>query len=84
MAHSHPAQLLVQADELKCSIALYGGAEVIKQINELLKVTEEQGLHEAQPEFEALLIAMRSDLGLSNLFPLRAEVQKLFSSSTNP
>lgn len=83
MQSEEDAQFLLKADELKSSITLYGNAEVIKQINELLQKAEEQGPHKAQPEFESLMIAMRADLGFSNLYPLRAEVQKLFSSSTN-
>jgi len=72
-------QLQLQADEFKTSIALYGSGEVIKSINRLLEKAATDGPHQAQEAFEALLLAMRADLGQSNLYPFRNELKQLFS-----
>jgi hypothetical protein len=72
-------QLQLQADEFKTSIALYGSSEVLKSINRLLEKAAADGPHQAQSVFEELLLAMRADLGQSNLYPLRNELKQLFS-----
>lgn len=73
------AQLQLQADEFKTSIALYGSGEVLKSINRLLEKAAAEGPHQTQEAFEALLLAMRADLGQSNIYPLRNELKLLFS-----
>jgi hypothetical protein len=70
-----------EADELKTSIVLFGSPYVVKELNRLLKKTTEEGPIAAQEEFQSLLLAMRTDLGQSSLYPLRNELKKLFATS---
>lgn len=70
-----------EADELKTGIGLYGSAEVVKNMNQLLSKTGANGFHQSEEAFQSLLLAMRTDLGQSNLYPLRNELKKLFATS---
>ncbi|MCB0583259.1 MAG: hypothetical protein KDD10_28525 [Phaeodactylibacter sp.] len=79
MKEGQKAKLQLQADEFKSSIGLYGSMEVIKRINLLLEQAAREGPHQSQAEFEELLLAMRSDLGQDNIYPIRNEIQKLFT-----
>lgn len=77
------ATLQLQADELKSSLALIASAEVLRELNKLLEQAAQEGISQAQPAFEALLLAMRRDLRLSTLYPLPSEMKKLFSNPQN-
>lgn len=72
--------LELQADELIGSLSLYAGSEVLAQFNELTRIAREEGIEQSQDAFEEMLFLMRADLGNSNLYPIRAELTKLFSS----
>lgn len=74
-------QIQFEADELKTGIGLYGSAEVVKNMNQLLSKANTEGWHHSEEAFQSLLLAMRTDLGQSNLYPLRNELKKLFPTS---
>jgi len=67
----------------KARIALHASREVIQAFNQLstLLAKEAPTTAPARAAFESLLLAMRTDLSQSNLYPLRNEIKKLFASN---
>lgn len=81
VAEQGGTHLDLQADELKGSLGLYAGTEVLTSINKLMATAAEHGIAQCQDEYEDVIFQMRADIGNTNLYPIRAELNKLFANS---
>lgn len=62
----------LEMEHLKIRLSLHASQPVLKAINDLSEGN-------AQPAFEKVLLAMRTDLGHTNYFTMKQELKKLFS-----